>query len=116
MDMNRQVVEQMEKKLIARALKDEGFRKQLQHFPNVARQEVEKILGVPLPDGFQIRVVQETDNLSYLVIPPVPDNAKSLSDNQLEAVASGAGASIGIRCVLGSFCPFSGPVCGEIDF
>jgi hypothetical protein len=105
-DMNRQVIEQMERKLIARALKDEGFRKQLLHFPNVARQEVEKLLGVPLPDGFQVRVVQETDNLSYLVVPPVPDNARGLSAAQLEAVASGQAP----LCVYGSFCPYSGPL------
>ncbi|MGD9890272.1 MAG: NHLP leader peptide family RiPP precursor [Dehalococcoidia bacterium] len=78
----------VELQLIKRAWTDAAFAQQLQENP---RQAVEAALGVQLPEGITIQVVQETPTTLYLVIPPAPDTLPEgeLTDADLAAVAGG---------------------------
>lgn len=98
----------VETKIVTRALKDEAYRKKLVSDPKSAKAEIERLLETTLPETFQVNVFQETADHAYLVIPPAPSNVASLTEEQLEAVASG-GQTIALDCILGSFCPVSGP-------
>jgi hypothetical protein len=75
----------MEADIIARALKDEGFARQLRADPKaVIEREVGK-----LPEGIEIKVVEETPDTLYLVLPAHPSPGRQLSDEELERVAGG---------------------------
>ena len=55
---------------------------------------MEQELGTPLPEGIEIRAVEETPDTIYLVLPsasPVGQGGE-LSDQELEAVAGGGWA------------------------
>jgi hypothetical protein len=81
---------EMERRLIERSLQDDSFRQQLLDDP---RAVVEQELGTPLPEGIEIRAVEETPDTIYLVLPgasPVGQGG-ALSDQELEAVAGGGG-------------------------
>jgi len=73
--------------LVRAALKDEAFRESLLANPKFA---VERALGKTLPDGLQVVLLRETDNLMYIVLPKdFPDEAAHLTDAELENVAGG---------------------------
>jgi hypothetical protein len=77
-----------ELQLIEKAWKEDAFWQALRSDP---RGAVEKALGGKLPAGLQVKVVEETANTFYLVLPANPDRAPAgqLADQQLEAVAGG---------------------------
>ena len=77
-----------ELQLIEKAWKDAAFRQALVTDPQGA---VESELGAKLPAGVQVKVVAETPDTFYLVLPANPDRAPAgqLTDQQLEAVAGG---------------------------
>jgi Nitrile hydratase, alpha chain len=79
----------VELQLIEKAWKDDAFRQALVSDP---RGAVEKELGGQLPAGLQVKVLAETSDTFYLVLPANPDRAPAgeLTDQQLEAVAGGA--------------------------
>ena len=82
---------EMERKLIQRSLEDEGFRRRLLEDPKAA---VEDELGTRLPEGVEVRSVEETTDTIYLVLPsasPLGEGGE-LSDRDLETVAGGWGA------------------------
>ena len=69
-------------KIIARCWEDEAFKKRLMADPA-------KILGaegVNVPDGVSIRVVEDTDQVRTLIIPPAPSH---FDDNQLMGITGG---------------------------
>jgi hypothetical protein len=70
-------------KLIARAWADETFKKRLLAEPALVLQEH----GLKVPPGVQVKVVQNTDQVLYLMLPPAPSG--ELSDEELEDVAAG---------------------------
>jgi hypothetical protein len=76
----------MEAEIIARALKDEGFARELRADPKAV---IEREVGT-LPEGIEIKVVEETPSTLYLVLPAHPSPGRQLSDEELERVA-GAG-------------------------
>ena len=84
--------------------KDEAFRKQIISEPNAARAEIEKQLGQKLPANFKVEVFQETADRAYLVIPPLLDGVDSLTDAQLESVASGDGNTVKLPCMFFTVC------------
>ena len=84
--------QQLEARLIDRALQDDAFRQELVRDPKgvVARE-----LGMEqLPEHIQVQVLEESPSTVYLVLPPpVPGVGTELSDADLEAVAGGWSAA-----------------------
>ena len=88
---------EVERRLVERSLQDEDFRQRLLEDPKGA---VEQELGGRLPEGVEVRVVQESADTIYLVLPsatPLGGEGVELSDQELEAVAGGAWT--GIDCI-----------------
>ena len=92
---------EMERRLIERSLQDEDFRRVLLEDPKAT---VEQELGTPLPEEVQIRVVEETPDTIYLVLPSSSPlgGAGELSDQDLEAIAGGGATFWGATCSCGS--------------
>jgi hypothetical protein len=59
----------LEAEIIAKAWEDEGFRQELLSNP---KQVIAKTLGTKLEENIEVRVVQETPNNLYLVLPVSP--------------------------------------------
>jgi hypothetical protein len=68
---------------------------------------VEKALGARLPAGLQVKLVEETADTFYLVLPANLDRAPAgrLSDQQLDAVAGGWSGGSGESCGSCNSCP-----------
>ena len=83
---------EFELQLIEKAWKDDAFRQALLTDPQGA---VERELGAKLPAGLQVKVLAESADTFYLVLPANPDRAPSgeLTDQQLDAVAGGWSAA-----------------------
>jgi hypothetical protein len=82
--------------LVARAWGDEAFKARLLAEPAAALVEQ----GIPVPPGVEVRVVENTDRVLYLALPPAP--AEELSDEQLDAVAGGDPVST-LSCPAGTW-------------
>jgi hypothetical protein len=74
--------------LLARAAADPAFRQALL---TDAKAAVERELGVTIPAGKKIVVLQESADVHYLVLPPPAAN-RELSDRELDAVSGGSHA------------------------
>jgi hypothetical protein len=73
--------------LVARATKDEAFRRELISNP---RGVLEREIGVKMPDAVNVSVLEESPQHIYLVLPPaLPSIGSGLSDQDLEAVSGG---------------------------
>ena len=77
--------------IIAKAWKDPTFKKKLLSDPKAALKEC----GVNLPAGVNVKVVEESANNYTFVLPAAPSNVQSLSQQELHAVAAGAGITKG---------------------
>lgn len=108
MTEQNQARQSIETKIIAKALEDEAFRQELLNNPNTAKAEIEKDLGQKLPEGFQLRVLQETENMAYIVLPVTISANQELSEEQMEAVAGGWKATVSVSCKLGTWCVATG--------
>lgn len=91
----------VETQIIARALKDESFKQQMLSSPNVVKEEYEKALGQKLPAQLQVKVLQEDANTAYVVLPYIA-STENITEEQLEAIASGAVFDIRLPCMMGS--------------
>jgi hypothetical protein len=92
---------EIERRLIERSLQDEDFGQRLLEDPEAA---VEEELETRLPEGIQVRAVEESADTIYLVLPsasPV-DEGGELSERELEAVA---GAGWAEQMTSGTTCP-----------
>jgi hypothetical protein len=79
---------EIERRLIDRSLQDEEFRQRLLAEP---KGTMEQELGGRLPEGVEVRVVEESAETIYLVLPsasPIGEGGE-LSDEALESVAGG---------------------------
>jgi hypothetical protein len=74
---------ELEARLIARAWQDEAFKQQLLADPRAA---IAAETGRAVQDGIQIRVVEETASVRYLVL---PRNTNQISDEELDLAAGG---------------------------
>ncbi len=91
---------EMERSIVQRSLEDENFRQRLLDDPKAALEEE---LGTRLPEGVQIRAVEETAQTIYLVLPSSsPLGEGELSERDLEAIAGGADTVWGATCSCGS--------------
>jgi hypothetical protein len=77
-----------ERRLIDRSLEDEDFRQRLLDDP---KGTLEQELGGGLPEGVEVRVVEESTDTIYLVLPSASPFGEGgeLSDEALESVAGG---------------------------
>ena len=74
---------EIERTLVQRSLQDEDFRRRLLDDPKAA---VEQELGKRLPEGVEVRVVEETAETIYLVLPGASavGQGGEISDEQLQ--------------------------------
>jgi hypothetical protein len=71
--------------LVAQTWVDENLKKRLKDNPAAVLQEY----GLPVPEGVDVRVVESTDKVTYLMLPPKPAESE-LTSNQLAGVVGGA--------------------------
>ena len=79
---------EMERTLVQRSLEDENFRQRLLDDPKgTAEQE----MGSQLPESIEVRVVEESADTIYLVLPfaSTVGQGRELSDEELGEVAGG---------------------------
>ena len=92
---------EIERRLIERSLEEEAFRRRLLDDPKAT---VEEELATRLPEGVQVRALEETADTIYLVLPfrsTEGQEAGELSDRELEAVAGGWDAqTAGFTCTV----------------
>jgi hypothetical protein len=84
MSQQAQNRKEMEALLIAKAQADESFRQALLNDPKAT---IQKEMGGTLPEGLQVKVVEETGDTLYLVLPAAEGE---LSETDLDDVAGGA--------------------------
>ena len=79
---------QLEEKLIAKAMKDENFRKNLLENPKAA---IEDETGIKIPEAVNLKVVEEDPKTFFLILPPIinPETEDELSEAELEMVSGG---------------------------
>lgn len=86
---------EFEAQIVAKAWKDPAFREALKKDPKgTVQKELAALKGgeVKLPDNVRVEVFEESADVMYLVIPNNPSESHgTLSDEQLMAVAGGAG-------------------------
>ena len=95
--MNEQTAPTLSSQIISRAMQDESFKQQLLGGSVAAKAAIEQQIGQKLPEGLEINVLEETPQVSYLVLPTMPSGDGELSEDQLEAVAGGF-----LPCMFGS--------------
>jgi len=82
----------VERRLIERSFQDDAFRQRLLDDPRAA---IEQELGSRLPESIEVRVVEESADTIYLVLPsasPIGQAGGELSDQELEDVSGGKSA------------------------
>jgi Nitrile hydratase, alpha chain len=79
---------EVERRLIEKSLRDESFRQRLLDDP---KGTLEQELGSALPEGVQVRAVEESADTIYLVLPSASrvGEGGSLSAQELDAVSGG---------------------------
>lgn len=86
--MNRH---EIEAQLIEQANVDPAFRRRLLDDPKAA---VADLLGVALPPGMEITVLEEQPGRHYLVLPPAPPSPDALPLDDLELSLVGGGRTL----------------------
>jgi len=69
-------------KIVAKALKDEGFKKQLIADPAATL----KAEGVEVPEGKTVKVVEDTGNTQHIVLPAI---SGEVTDEMAASIAAG---------------------------
>ncbi|MDE0694316.1 MAG: NHLP leader peptide family RiPP precursor [Boseongicola sp.] len=76
---------QIQEQILAKAEEDERFRAQLLENPKVA---IKDATGLSVPDGINIRVLEDNATDFHLILPPA---GRNLSDQEISGVAGGIG-------------------------
>ncbi len=79
-------------KVIAKAWRDPAFKAELIANPAAAL----KAEGIDVPAGMTVTVLENTDKLFHLVLPPVPSD--ELSDEALDGVSGGMSLGFVYTC------------------
>ena len=107
MDINQDQAQEYAKQygqVVARAWADDAFKARLLAEPAAVLREE----GFVLPEGVELRAVENTERVMYLTLPPKP--SEDLTDEQLNSVAGGLTA--GSSSSLSTFsCPVSTGAC-----
>ena len=75
----------VERDIVTRAMKDPEFRRKLVQDPAAVLQAE---TGLTIPQGMEIRVVEESPSVTYVVLPATPDiDTREVSDEALASVA-----------------------------
>jgi Nitrile hydratase, alpha chain len=90
-------------RVVAKAWEDDAYKERLKADPAA----VLAAEGLEAEPGVELRVVENTGNLVYLVVPAAP--SEELSDDALETVAGGStvGSASTVMCAGTASCPFS---------
>ncbi len=70
-------------KMVAKAWEDEAFKTKLLANPT----EVFKDKGIEIPEGIEVRMVENTSEIMHLVLPPAPSD--ELTDEELDSSVGG---------------------------
>jgi hypothetical protein len=94
---------EMERTIVQRSIEDEEFRQRLLDDP---KGTLEQELGSRLAQSTEVRVVEESADTIYLVLPSasVVGEGGELSDRELDAVAGGGVVSWDLPCMTASLC------------
>ena len=71
--------------LIAACWKDDALKQRFMNDPKAVLAEY----GMDVPDGMDVKVVENADNCVHITMPAAPDGHMSLSDEELSAAAGG---------------------------
>jgi hypothetical protein len=85
MNTNAMTKQEIEESLIAKAWQDNSFKQELLSNPKSVLQRE----GIILPEGVDIKVLEESISSFYLIIPTPPSSSGELSEADLESVAGG---------------------------
>jgi Nitrile hydratase, alpha chain len=86
-------VNDLRNELIQKAITDPSFRGELTNNP---KDTIAKFLGTTLPANLTIKVLQESPDMFYLVLPPMPPAGKTVSEEDLASfhtMGQGTGAT-----------------------
>jgi hypothetical protein len=72
-------------RLMGRAMQDEAFKQELL---SNTKAVLEKALGEKMPENLEFKVLEQTGNTRYIVL-PINTESEELSEEELEAVAGG---------------------------
>ena len=86
--------------IISKAGQDEGFRKRLLFAPATVVKE----FGLEVPSGVRLSIIENTDQILHLVLPPL-QTSKELSDADLEGVTGGLVVNAIIAVLIGTLMP-----------
>jgi hypothetical protein len=92
--MNRH---EIETQLIEKAGADPAFRQRLLDDPKAA---ITDLLGVALPPGMTITVLEEQSGHHYLVLPPAPPSVDALPLDELDLALVGGGRTLRPHLIL----------------
>ena len=107
--MNNEERTNVMEQLIARASMDDGFRRNLVSDPAAALEDI----GLKVPSGYEVRVMENTGNIFHLVLPQKP-TSDELSDEALAEISAGLCMSF-VKKVGGAIGDAAGAVGGAIN-
>jgi hypothetical protein len=73
--------------IVSKCWNDEAFKKRFMSDPKSVLAEH----GMAVPEGLNVKVVENTDDLMHITLPPKPAKPGELSDAALDQVSGGAG-------------------------
>jgi hypothetical protein len=82
--------------LFAACWKDEALKQRFMSDPKAVLAEYD----MPVPDGMDVKVVENADNCAHITIPMAPVGAAGLSDEELSAAAGGENSCRAVRPCL----------------
>lgn len=99
MSIHTQTKQEIESRVLRRAAQDPTFRQRLLDDP---KGVVSTFLGVALPPGMNLTVLEETPGQHYLILPPTPPSLDALPLGDMDLALVGGGRTMR---------PFPGPTC-----